>query len=72
MKMHDRSQTRLGGNSCILLQHLFIQKPAITVLKVVVCERCVRQNKLPLWRPGAILAIFLEKNSHFNAIWKIF
>ena len=40
----------------------------ITILKVDGCEDCVRENKLPLWRPGgealsrwAILAFFLEK-----------
>ena len=40
-----------------------------TILKVVDCEDCVRENKLPLWGSGgevpsrwAILAIFSQKN----------
>ena len=55
------------------------RNPVIAISKVVGCEDCVWKNKLPLWGPGgeapsrwAILAIFSEKNSHFNAIWMTF
>ena len=46
----------------------------IMILQIVVCEDCVRENKLPLLGPSwAIFAIFfLEKNSDFNAIWLTF
>ena len=56
-------------NICLL------KNPAITILKVVGCEDCARENKLPLWgRRGqtpsrwAVPQFFSEKNSHFNAI----
>ena len=47
------------------------RSPVTTILKIVGCEDCVEENKLPRWVPGnwAILAIFSEKNSNFNAIW---
>ena len=52
------------------------KNPVITIAKVVGCEDCVRENKLPLWGPGgeapsrwAILKISRKKNSDFNAIW---
>ena len=65
-------------NSCISLQRL-LRNPAITFLKVVGCEDCVREKKLRLWgsgeetpSPWVIFAIFLGKNNHFNAIWLTF
>ena len=52
------------------------KNPVITISKVVGCEDCVEENKLPLWAPGGeapnrwkILEIFFGKNSDFNAIW---
>ena len=49
------------------------KNPVITILKIVGCEDCEPENKLPLWMLGdcrwAILAIFFEKNSRFNTIW---
>ena len=49
--------------------------PVIKILKVVGSEDCVQENKLPLWGPGgetssswAILAIYSEKKSYFNAV----
>ena len=39
------------------------KNPVITILKVVGCEDCVQENKLPLWGPGgkALLQFFLKK-----------
>ena len=38
------------------------RNPVITILKVVGCEDCVRENKLPLWEPGGeALQFFREK-----------
>ena len=44
------------------------RNPVITILKVVGCENCEQENKLPLWEPEgkapsrwAILAIFFRK-----------
>ena len=55
------------------------KNPVIMILKVVGCEDCVQENKLPLWGPGgeatsrwAVLQFFSEKNSHFNTIWMAF
>ena len=48
-----------------------LRNPVITILKVVGCEDCVRENKSPLWAPGGedSCNFFRKKNSHFNAIW---
>ena len=61
---HNNSQTGFPSNSCICL----FRNPVTMILKVVGCEDCVQENKLPLWGPGgkapsglAILAIFSEK-----------
>ena len=54
------------------------KNPVITILKVVGCEDCVRENKATMGPGGeapsrwAIFQFFLEKNSHFNAIWITF
>ena len=55
------------------------KNPVIMILKVVVCEDCVRENKVPLWGSGgkapscwAVLQFFWKQNSHFNAIWMTF
>ena len=44
------------------------RNPVTTILKVVGCEDCVQENKLPQWGPGgeapgrwATLAIFFQK-----------
>ena len=68
------SLTGFCGNSCILLQHLFIQKPLTTILLLVVkivCERTsyhnrgLRQSSQP---QGNFCNFFSENNSYFNAI----
>ena len=57
------------------------RNPVTTILEVLNFEDCVRENKLPLWHIGAWgrspqplsnSGNFFGKNSHFNAIWKIF
>ena len=47
------------------------RNPAITILKVVGCEECVRKNKLPLWGLGGKASAagqFFQKNSHLDDI----
>ena len=46
------------------------KNPVIMILKIVGCEDCGQENKLPPWRPGgeapsrwAILAIFFGKKT---------
>ena len=56
--------------------------PVITILKVIVCEDCVRENKLSLWEPGhkapsrwAILQFFRKKTvilTPFGEILNVF
>ena len=62
-----------SDSSWIKPHHFFLfRNPLITSLKVVGCEDCVQENKLPLWKPEgkahsrcAILAIFSEKKWPF-------
>ena len=49
-------------NHCLFRNHV------LTILKVVGCEDCMQENKLPLWGPGSeapslwvVLSIFSEK-----------
>ena len=52
MKMHGIIvHTGFCGNSGILLQLGYFENHVITILKVVGCEDCEQENKLPLWGP---------------------
>ena len=75
MLLYSYSQTGFCGNTvyslvvfCYNICLFSNPVPAIAILKVVGCEDCVRENKLPLWGPGseapccwAIFAIFWKK-----------
>ena len=37
---------------CYQYNICLLQNPVITIMKVVGCEDCVEENKLPLWRTG--------------------
>ena len=51
------------------------RNPAITILKVVGSEDCVRESKLPLWGLGGKAPAaeqFFQKNSHLDDILHVF
>ena len=56
-----------------------LRNPVITIFKIVGCEDCVQENKLPCGNLGAkhpatgqFLQFLRKRNNHFYTIWMTF